>query len=275
VRELIRSRTVLVGVAAILSAGAVEACTGDDPLTDDEPAAAAADSSGTGEVETGEEAEPPATPAAAKPRKPRAFAVARVIDGDTLELGDGRRVRLVQIDAPENGEECYGSKATAVLRTLLPAGSRIRIERDRSLDNVDRYGRLLRYVRKGASNINVVLVRRGAASVWFYDGDRGRHAERLLAGARRAKAQRRGAWGACNAKLDPSRGFDTSTKLPAITTTTETSTDGCAEGYRPCLPITGDLDCADVEALGLAPVAVTGGDPYRLDGDDDGIGCET
>ena len=46
-------------------------------------------------------------------------------------------------------------------------------------------------------------------------------------------------------------------------------------GYSPCLPATEeDLDCADVRALGKAPVVVTGDDPYRLDGDDDGYGCE-
>ena len=39
--------------------------------------------------------------------------VARVIDGDTVELVDGRRVRLVQIDTPEKGTECYGDEASA------------------------------------------------------------------------------------------------------------------------------------------------------------------
>ena len=43
-------------------------------------------------------------------------------------------------------------------------------------------------------------------------------------------------------------------------------------GY--CLPIRGDLDCADVEAMGKAPVRVTGDDPYGLDEDGDGYGCE-
>ena len=49
---------------------------------------------------------------------------------------------------------------------------------------------------------------------------------------------------------------------------------GCAVGYTPCLPVTGDLDCADVRRLGRAPVRVTGADRYRLDGDGDGRGCD-
>jgi hypothetical protein len=48
----------------------------------------------------------------------------------------------------------------------------------------------------------------------------------------------------------------------------------CMGGYSPCLPVTGDLDCADVVAMGRAPVRVRGSDPYGLDGDNDGIGCE-
>ena len=49
---------------------------------------------------------------------------------------------------------------------------------------------------------------------------------------------------------------------------------GCHPSYTPCLPIVGDLDCADVRALGAAPVRVVGTDAYRLDGDGDGFGCE-
>ena len=67
-----------------------------------------------------------------------------VIDGDTLSLRDGRRVRLVQIDTPELGTgECYSRAAANVLRTLAPVGAIIQLEADSQLDDVDRYGRLL------------------------------------------------------------------------------------------------------------------------------------
>jgi hypothetical protein len=48
----------------------------------------------------------------------------------------------------------------------------------------------------------------------------------------------------------------------------------CEPGYSPCLPVVGDLDCADIPAH-KKPVTVTGGDRYRLDADNDGVGCET
>jgi hypothetical protein len=47
---------------------------------------------------------------------------------------------------------------------------------------------------------------------------------------------------------------------------------GCEPGYRPCLPVVEDLNCGDVNSS-QKPVHVTGTDPYRLDADDDGLGC--
>jgi hypothetical protein len=48
---------------------------------------------------------------------------------------------------------------------------------------------------------------------------------------------------------------------------------GCQPGYSPCLPRVADLNCSDVPAS-KRPVRVTGSDPYRLDGDGDGVACE-
>ena len=117
----------------------------------------------------------------------------------------------MQIDAPERGEgECYAVQSESALAALLPAGSRVRLEADPTLDKVDRYGRLLRYVFKGEENVNLELVERGAASVWFYRGERGRYARALLRAAREAKAKGRGFWGACGGTpLDPLEPVDT------------------------------------------------------------------
>jgi endonuclease YncB( thermonuclease family) len=130
--------------------------------------------------------------------------VAHVLDGDTIELVDGRRVRLVQIDTPEYGTECYGDKASALARRLLPPGTKVRIEQDPALDQVDSFGRKLAYVWKGDEDVNVSLVREGAAGVWFYEGRRGRHASELLHAAEQARNQKKGLWGACTlARFDP------------------------------------------------------------------------
>jgi micrococcal nuclease len=137
--------------------------------------------------------------------------VARVGDGDSLELADGTQVRLVQIDAPELGEgECFGAEAAAALRELLPPGTSVRLEADPPLDDVDRFDRLLRYVHRDGLNVNLELVRRGAASVWFVGSDRGRYADELLDAAEEAQNDGRGLWSACpGTELDPERGVET------------------------------------------------------------------
>ena len=137
--------------------------------------------------------------------------IAYVIDGDTVVLANGEHVRLVQIDSPEVQErECYGAEARALLRRLAPQGSIVRVEGDPGLDDVDRYGRLLRYLFRGPANLNLELVRAGAATVWFYGHDRGRYAEPLLRAALAARAAHRGLWGACpRTPFDPFHAADT------------------------------------------------------------------
>jgi hypothetical protein len=59
---------------------------------------------------------------------------------------------------------------------------------------------------------------------------------------------------------------------PDAMTSSERSS-ACAPGYRPCLPVRADLDCGQINDA-LTPVRVTGNDPYGLDRDKDGLGCE-
>ena len=133
--------------------------------------------------------------------------VASIADGDTLRLTDGRRIRLVQIDAPElDTGECYASRAAETLAELAPPGTRIRLESDPALDERDRFGRLLRYVFVNSENVNLRLVEEGAASAWFFHGDRGRYADDFLAAAQTARVAGAGLWRACpGTVLDPSR----------------------------------------------------------------------
>jgi endonuclease YncB( thermonuclease family) len=203
--------------------------------------------------------------------------VESVTDGDTLRLTNGLRVRLLQIDTPELGSgECYSRAARTALLQRVPVGSRVVLEGDPRLDRVDRYGRLLRYVHRGTTNVNVALVRAGAAAPYFYGGDRGRYSARLYAEATRAKAAKRGLWGACpRTVLDPENAVETS-RVAGARPAPLAGGGRCDPNYAGgCVPHhPPDVDCADVRALGIAPVRVVGSDPHRLDGDGDGWGCE-
>jgi endonuclease YncB( thermonuclease family) len=145
------------------------------------------------------------------PSKPR---VDRVVDGDTIKLVDGRRVRLVQIDTPEVyfGTECYGSQASAATKRLLPPGTPVRLAIEPATDLVDRYGRLLRYVIRAGDglNVNIRLVAKGAATPYFYAGRRGRYADGLERLSRHARADKSGLWGRCpGTPYDPYHAVDT------------------------------------------------------------------
>ncbi len=205
----------------------------------------------------------------ASSRPARTHAVARVVDGDTLVLGGGQRVRLVQIDAPEvRGDECYSRAARSMLARLLPPGTRVTLELDPRLDRRGRYGRTLAYAWKGRENVNVTLVARGAASVWFYGGVRGKHATALMRAAVSARSAKRGLWGACpGTRLDPTSAVSTSAAAVG------TGGGKCDSSYPDiCIaPPPPDLDCKDVGRT----VRVRPPDPHRLDGDGDGWGCES
>lgn len=99
--------------------------------------------------------------------------VERVIDGDTLELDDGRKVRLLQVDAPEQGECGYERAADYLERTVNVV---VRLERDPEFDNEDKYGRLLRYVHMGDVLINADMHQRNLVDDMFYEGKRGKYA---------------------------------------------------------------------------------------------------
>ena len=119
---------------------------------------------------------------------------ASVIDGDTLELADGNRVRLWGIDAVEGSQVCRrdgrpwrcGDDATAALRRLIDGRKLACDARD-----VDRYGRVIAVCRVDAADIGAEMVRQG----WALDYERysrGAYADEQKA----AWAARAGLWAA-------------------------------------------------------------------------------
>jgi micrococcal nuclease len=71
--------------------------------------------------------------------------VARVIDGDTILLEDGRRVRYAGINAPEQADP-YFREATRA-NNLLVGGKEVRLEFGRG--NTEKHQRELAYIYVG------------------------------------------------------------------------------------------------------------------------------
>jgi len=118
--------------------------------------------------------------------------VVRIIDGDTIEITGGIRVRYIGIDAPEvyPREEPYGREASAANRDLVE-GRVVRLEKD--VSETDRYGRLLLYVYVDGVLVNGEMVRRGWARSAAYPPDT-RYQRVLDDLENEAREGRRGMW---------------------------------------------------------------------------------
>jgi endonuclease YncB( thermonuclease family) len=203
------------------------------------------------------------------------FEVARIHDGDTITIKSGEKIRLLQIDTPEiSPGECYGAEAHKLLSTLIGKSS-ILLEADPISDNQDQFGRSLRYVKVGKLTINLKLVQLGAATPYFYKGEKGKYSAQLLKAAQNAKAKKIGLWKACPlTKLDPSKPATTGPTITKLTSTNSTRAK-CDPNYQGCIPaFPPDLDCTDIKKLGLAPIRVIGVDVHKFDGDGNGVGCD-
>jgi micrococcal nuclease len=124
-----------------------------------------------------------------------AVVVERVIDGDTIVLTDGRRVRYIGIDSPEMDAASERSRALAAraheFNIDLVEGKTVRLESD--VERIDRYGRTLAYVYVEDQFINLELVRAGLARAKIY-GKNHLHSKALAAAEDEAKAARAGIW---------------------------------------------------------------------------------
>jgi len=135
--------------------------------------------------------------------------VKRAVDGDTLLLENGERVRLIGIDTPEMHEsnklyrdaerskedistiQELGRRAYEFTKNLVE-GKRVSLEFD--VEKHDKYGRLLAYVYlKDGTFVNAEIVKQGYAKVSTYSPNV-KYADLFLRLSREARENRRGLW---------------------------------------------------------------------------------
>lgn len=124
--------------------------------------------------------------------------VKRVVDGDTIELSDDRRVRYIGIDTPEIVDprkpiECFGREASDENKKLVE-GKTIRLEKD--ISETDKYKRLLRYIFIGDIFVNDYLVRQGFAHASTFPPDV-KYNEKFRQAEAEARENNRGLWAGC------------------------------------------------------------------------------
>lgn len=124
--------------------------------------------------------------------------VKRVIDGDTIELSDGRKVRYIGVDTPELATltkefECFAKEAKEKNKELME-GKTITMKKD--VSETDKYKRLLRYVWVGEIFVNEYLAREGYARQATYPPDVA-YVELFRTAVKEAKNNNKGLWNTC------------------------------------------------------------------------------
>ena len=142
---------------------------------------------------------------------PEQALVRRVIDGDTVKLGDGRLVRYIGVDAPElwrkiggqwvEDPEPFGQAAKDANVTLVE-GKTVRLEYD--VETHDRYGRLLAYVYVDGTMINAALLAGGYAQQMTIPPNV-KHIEEFRRLVQEARDAKRGLWSAARSRRKRAR----------------------------------------------------------------------
>lgn len=143
------------------------------------------------------------------PAQSEFYVVSRVVDGDTLKLSNGERVRLIGVDTPEvhpsdkltrdakrsgmdlAGIQALGKRASDYTKSLV-AGKRVRLEYD--VTRRDRHGRLLAYVYlDDGTFVNAKIIEDGYGQIMTVQPNV-RHVDLFLKLERDARERGRGLW---------------------------------------------------------------------------------
>ena len=129
--------------------------------------------------------------------------VTEVTDGDTIELGDCRKIRYLGIDTPETVHpekpvECYGPESSNINKQLV-LGKKVLLFKGNK--DKDMFGRSLRYVVLAENSIfiNHYLVENGFAEVYekYIEDNIESIYDNLKKGELKAKQKNIGRWKKC------------------------------------------------------------------------------
>jgi micrococcal nuclease len=227
--------------------------------------------------------------------------VINIVDGDTVDLSDQRRVRLLGIDAPERGE-CGFEQASEFARATL-LNQQVDVVPDPTQDGIDAYGRSLLYIDISGRDYSRAVTGAGWAE-HYIDNNPVQKAPEIEAAEESARQQSLGIWGiaGCMAPTPNPTPTPTPTTEQASPSPAQTDDDDNVRRPAPVAPAVAPerdpepapppapapppkeepepesvyfKNCTAARAAGAAPVHR--GDPgygSHLDRDDDGVGCE-
>ena len=244
------------------------------------PAAASSAGSGVGQLSSADtSAGRPAGPTASPSRESGGLLQpAPGGDGDSWRDTAGQEYRLGLINTPETNE-CFGAESTAERKALTAAGFYADVY------TKDSYGRSVAVVRMAdGRDLNLHLARYGFANDRYLTKFRNENvqlAQQLDAAFAAARSERQGLWAACSDGNQPAAPASAA-PVPLTSTAPPTPATDCHPDYATCIRVQGDglgrgrandLDCGSVS--GPVQLRKAGVDPYLLDGDRNGVGCDS
>ncbi|MDC3417432.1 thermonuclease family protein [Aquibacillus salsiterrae] len=206
----------------------------------------------------------------------------RVIDGDTVVVsieGEVKTVRLLLVDTPETVDpslpvQPFGKEATDFAKEILPTGKKVTIEFDGP--KTDKYNRLLAYLWVGEDIMfNQLLLEEGLARYAYEYDPPYLYQEDLINAQTKARDKEIGIWGIEGYVTED--GFNKE-EQDAVPVAAESGSTSNYEGpYDPFGP---DKNCSDFNTQDEAQAffEAAGGpdqDPHNLDGDGNGVVCES
>lgn len=171
------------------------------------------------------------------------YSVSSVVDGDTIKINMGGTIetlRLIGIDTPETVDprkpvQCFGKEASNKAKDLL-SGKKVRIEKDATQGDRDKYSRLLVYAyREDGLFFNKYMIEQGYAHEYTYNLPY-KYQTEFKEAEKYARNNQLGLWSPDTCNGDTSSGTVSSASTPAPTQTTGkyyTSSFHTAKYYYP------------------------------------------
>lgn len=128
---------------------------------------------------------------------PATATVTKVLDGDTIEISGGERVRYILVDTPEFGNvnDCFAEEARD-FNNMMVNGQTIELTYDQECR--DQYDRLLAFVSVNGQDVNRLLVSEGYACVLHFPPNGDSQVVEYYSLLNEAFMEGKGMWGACD-----------------------------------------------------------------------------
>lgn len=202
------------------------------------------------------------------------YQIVKVIDGDTISVninGKIEAIRLIGIDSPESVDprkpvQCFGKEASEKAKEVL-TGKKVSLEYDPTQGDKDKYKRLLRFVfLEDGTNFNKFMISEGFAHEYTYSTVY-KYQTEFRTAEKEARENSKGLWaeGACLIPTQKPQELQKSQEPTPTINIVSSGNFSCA----------GKTTCGQMASCEEATFYLNNCGLSRLDGDKDGVPCET